>query len=173
MIKGKRIILRAVEEEHLSKLLLWRNMYLPYFREYRVMGIEDQRRWWRDKILNDDSWQYFVACDQATVVGAVGLTYIHPIYQTAEFAITVGERYRGNGYGSDMLKTIIKHGFESLNLNRIWCEVYDNNEAIGLYRKIGFKDEGTLRQHVYKDGKYLDAHVLGMLREDYKWRNWK
>ena len=66
-----------------------------------------------------------------------------------------------------MLETLIKYGFEELNLNRIWCEVYSNNDSIHLYRKIGFKDEGILRQHVFKNGEYLDSYVLGMLKTEY------
>ena len=41
------------------------------------------------------------------------------------------------------------------------------DDAIDIYRHIGFKDEGILRQTVFKNGTYLDTHVLGMLRSDY------
>jgi RimJ/RimL family protein N-acetyltransferase len=102
------------------------------------------------------------------IIGSIGLTYIHPIYKSAEFSITIGHKdYRGGGYGSDALRTIIKYGFEQLNLNRIWCEVYSNNDAIDIYRHIGFKDEGILRQTVFKNSEYLDSYVLGMLKSDY------
>ena len=172
MIIGKKIRLVGVEEEHLKTLMGWRNdpKFRQYYREYRVLTLEDKYKWWKDKILNDNTWQFFVVkpIDKDIVIGSIGLTYIHPIYKTAEFSITIGhENYRGGGYGSDALRTIVKHGFEQLNLNRIWCEVYSNNDAIGVYRHIGFKDEGTQRQTVFKNGEYLDSHLLGMLRSDY------
>jgi RimJ/RimL family protein N-acetyltransferase len=132
--------------------------------------LEDKYKWWNDKILNDDSWQFFVVkpLDKDMIIGSIGLTYIHPIYKSAEFSITIGHKdYRGGGYGSDALRTIIKYGFEQLNLNRIWCEVYSNNDAIDIYRHIGFKDEGILRQTVFKNSEYLDSYVLGMLKSDY------
>ena len=47
-------------------------------------------------------------------------------------------------------------------------DFYSNNDSIHLYRKIGFKDEGILRNHVYKNGEYLDSYVLGMLKKEYK-----
>ena len=172
MIVGKKVILSGVEEHHLPILLKWRNdpNFRKYYREYRVLTMQDKYKWWNDKILNDNSWQFFVIkpIGEDKVIGSVGLTYIHPIYKSAEFSITIGhEKYRNGGYGSDSLRAIIKYGFEQLNLNRIWCEVYSNNKAIDVYRHIGFKDEGKLRQAVYKDGEYLDSYILGMLREDY------
>ena len=66
------------------------------------------------------------------------------------------------------MRTLIKYGFEDLNLNRIWCEVYSNNDAIDVYRHIGFKDEGILRQTYFNEGKYWDSHLMGMLREEYE-----
>jgi RimJ/RimL family protein N-acetyltransferase len=69
-----------------------------------------------------------------------------------------------------MLLTLIDYGFNQLNLNKIWCEVYSNNSSIHLYRKIGFQDEGLLKQQVFKDGNYLDSHLLGMLRSEYMQR---
>ena len=171
MIIGKKVILDIPEEKHLSKMLEWRNdpEFRQYYREYRVLSYENQLKWWKDKILNDDTWQYFVfkPIDEDEIAGVIGLTYIHPVYKTAEFAICVDKNCRNNGYGSDALRTIIKYGFEQLNLNRIWCEVYSNNKAVDVYRHIGFKDEGILRQTVFKNGEYLDSYVLGMLKSDY------
>ena len=66
-----------------------------------------------------------------------------------------------------MLRTIMKYGFNDLNLNRIWCEVYSNNAAIDIYEKVGFVREGTLRQNVFKDGEYLDSTILSILKHEY------
>ena len=62
-------------------------------------------------MLNDDTWQYFVFRPKGEneIAGVIGLTYIHPAYRTAEFAICVDEDYRNNGYGSDALRTVIKY----------------------------------------------------------------
>ena len=161
MLVGKKTVLERPKKEHLDKLLEWRNNpeFRQYYREYREISIEQQTKYWEEKMLGDDSIEYFVIkpTNENIIIGVVGLTYIHRIYRTAEFAITVGHgEYRGGGYGSDALRTVIKYGFEQLNLNRIWCEVYSNNKAIDVYRHIGFKDEGILRQTVFKNGEYLD-----------------
>ena len=76
-------------------------------------------------------------------------------------------KYRGKGFGSDALRQLCRYGFEYLNLNRIWCEVYSNNASLDMYRHIGFKDEGILRENYYSEGKYWDSHILSMLKRDY------
>jgi len=178
MIEGKKIILKVPEENNLEKMLMWRNKSenIQYYREYRYLTMQNQKEWFKNKIVNDDTWQYFCVFPKDKpdlLIGIVGLIYIHPVYKTAEFAITLGDKsYKGKGYGKDMLKTIIRHGFNNLNLNRIWCEVYSNNAAIDLYRNIGFKDEGMMRQTVFKNGSYHDSYILGMLKQDYEKTNW-
>jgi putative acetyltransferase len=52
-----------------------------------------------------------------------------------------------------------------LNLTRLELEVYTDNEAaIRLYERFGFEVEGTLRQHAFRDGQYVDSHMMGRLR---------
>ena len=45
--------------------------------------------------------------------------------------------------------------------------IYSNNDALDIYRHIGFQQEGILRQPYYNEGEYWDSCILGMLKEDY------
>jgi len=48
---------------------------------------------------------------------------------------------------------MLRHGFNELNLNRIYLRVYETNlRGIRSYEKAGFKLEGRLRQDRFKDG---------------------
>ena len=52
-----------------------------------------------------------------------------------------------------------------LNLSRLDLRVYvDNAPAIALYEKFGFEVEGTHRRFAFRDGEYVDAHVMARLR---------
>jgi len=52
-----------------------------------------------------------------------------------------------------------------LNLTRLDLRVYvDNEPAIALYNKFGFEIEGTHRLFAYRNGEYVDAHVMARLR---------
>jgi len=66
------------------------------------------------------------------------------------------------------MRTMSRYGFEELNLNRIWLRVYDTNpRARKAYEKAGFVYEGTLRQAEYKHGRYIDVHVMSILKSDW------
>ena len=57
MIIGKRIGLRALEQEDLSLLRDWRNRehYRMYFREYRELNLDNQRQWFEKQVVNNDN----------------------------------------------------------------------------------------------------------------------
>ena len=171
MLTSDKIILKKVEKEDLETLRNWRNepSLRKYFREHKDISKTDQENWYQNKVLNDPNQYNFSIFADDKLIGHCGLYYINWISRSAEFGIYLGDfNYRNGGYGSDALKTLIKYGFEDLNLNRIWCEVYKNNEALDIYKHLGFKYEGTLRSTYYNEGQYWDSDILGMLKKEYE-----
>ncbi len=88
----------------------------------------------------------------------------------AELAIVIGEKdYWSKGYGSQMMHTLLEYGFEGLNLERLYLHVFSFNErAIKFYEKFNFKHEGTLRNMLYRDGKYHDLLAYGLMRDEWQ-----
>ena len=122
-------------------------------------------------MLNDSSQINFEIRDLKSdqLIGHCGLYYIDWIHRHAEFGIYVGDLdFRSGGYGSDALRALLKYGFNDINLNKIWCEVFSNNTALEVYKHIGFKYEGKLRDHYYNEGKYWDSHMLSMLKKEFE-----
>ena len=172
MVKGNKIHLTKVERENIEQLREWRNNpeLRRYFREYRELNKDNQINWYENKVLGDSNQYNFEVRTNTDnkLIGHCGLYYINWISRTGEFGIYIGDKdYRNGGYGSDALRTLIRYGFEDLNLNRIWCEVYDNNAALDVYKHIGFIYEGKIRENYYNEGKYFDSHILGMLKKEY------
>jgi len=57
-----------------------------------------------------------------------------------------------------------------MNINKIKLDVYSFNiRAIKCYEKLGFKQEGTLRKEIFREGKYHDILVYGMFRDEFKY----
>jgi RimJ/RimL family protein N-acetyltransferase len=82
----------------------------------------------------------------------------------------IGEKSLWNmGYGTEVMRLMLKHGFNTLNLNRIALEVYENNpRAIRSYEKAGFFLEGRKRQGMYKNGRYIDIFLMSVLRSEWQ-----
>ena len=64
---------------------------------------------------------------------------------------------------------VVRYAFETLNLNRVWLHVYEDNKgAIRAYEKVGFKTEGVLRQDSFRRGRYGNTVMMGILEADLK-----
>lgn len=111
----------------------------------------------------------FAACRQAdgALVGAVGLILDHT-HGHAELGYWIGRPYWSLGYASEAAGAVVGWGFHHFALHRIHAAHFPANEASGrVLRKIGMGYEGQLREHVCKDGEYLDLECYGILRADW------
>lgn len=113
-----------------------------------------------------------VTRDDGRHIGNIALERIHPIYRSAEFAILIGERSAwGKGYASEAAELLCTHGFRAMNLHRIFCGTFaDNERMIGLAARLGMREEGRRRQAAFKAGRYVDVIEFGVLRDEFERR---
>jgi RimJ/RimL family protein N-acetyltransferase len=103
------------------------------------------------------------------MVGTAGLYGIAWQARNAEFRIFLGDRSAWNGgLGSEAAALMVQYAFDRLNLNKVWLGVNEENKgAIKSYENAGFALEGTLREEVYRNGRYYDALRMSLLRADW------
>ena len=173
MLKGDKIYLRSFQLEDKERTIKWKNdmairkmaMYHPYpiTKELEADLF--------DNILHDESNKhiYFAICEKESdkMVGFISLRNINWVNRNCEFGIIIGkENARGKGFGKEATKLIIDYAFKYLNLHKISLNVLEENKpAINLYKNLGFKEEGILKEHFYWDGKYYGVIIMGLLRE--------
>ncbi len=69
----------------------------------------------------------------------------------------------------EALRAVITSGFERMRLNRIDALVYiENDRSTQLLRRLGFKQEGVLRDFFYLDGKFYDHYLFALLQREWK-----
>lgn len=105
-----------------------------------------------------------------THVGNISLQSIDWIARSAELAILIGEKdFWGKGIGREASALLITHGFDQLDLNRIWMGTMEENAGmLKIAEKLGFLREGVLREANYKNGAFSNGIILGLLRSDFK-----
>ena len=98
-------------------------------------------------------------------VGTLGLHRIDWINRSAEFGMVVGESSaRGRGIGKEATWLMCHHGFDRLNLHRIWLGVMASHGAvIRVMSGVGFREEARLREAVWREGQWEDNLIMGML----------
>jgi [ribosomal protein S5]-alanine N-acetyltransferase len=121
---------------------------------------------------NDSLILAIVLRDGDRHIGNIALDSINRVYRTAEFSIIIGDRSAwGSGYSKEAARLLCDHGFAAMNLNRIGCGTFEDNEPMKKLAKfLGMKEEGRRRQAVFKRGRYLDIIEFGVLRSEYESR---
>jgi len=191
MIYGERVRFRGAEWDDLPTFVKWINdpevkegisIYWPYshaeekgwFEEMlkhphdeHVMVVEIRTQGEREGLLvselnsqEAEGWK---------TIGSCGFFAIDGRNRSAEFGINIGEKaYWNQGYGTETVRLLVKHGFQTLNLHRIYLRVFETNpRAIRAYEKAGFTLEGRQRQAEFRNGKYIDVLVMSILREEF------
>ena len=169
MLKGDLVTLRAVEAGDHPALAAYANDL-----QVELLGGGDPptprslasiESFWTDRAGDRGCVDFAIAVGDK-LIGQCGLAQHDPVAQTAELAITIGEReYWGRGYGRDAMRVLIDYGFRIRNLRKIWLRVQANNaRAIRSYESVGFIEEGRQRAQVWSDGEYLDLVYMGLIK---------
>jgi RimJ/RimL family protein N-acetyltransferase len=104
-----------------------------------------------------------------SLVGFAALLGIEWNNRTGMLAMGIVDRAsRRKGYGADALRLLLRYAFEEVNLDRVGLDVISyNDDAIRLYQRAGFVQEGLVRRCVLRGGKHHDRVLMGMLREEW------
>jgi [ribosomal protein S5]-alanine N-acetyltransferase len=104
------------------------------------------------------------------VIGCVGLRP-KPHKRSAEIGYWVGVPYWSHGYMTEAVRHVIQYAFDVMELNRIYATYLVSNPASGrVMQKAGMTHEGTMRQHVQKNGVFHDVAYYSILRSEYNQR---
>lgn len=102
--------------------------------------------------------------------GIIEIRDLDKEHSLAEISFWLAVEAWGKGYMSEALPPLLRFGFETLSLNRLYAYHMARNSASGkVLRKNGFRQEGLLRQRVRKWGVFEDVVLLAIIRED--WQN--
>lgn len=173
---GKRIMLREYRSDDLEPMRQWVNdadivCHLSDIFLY-PHPLQASEQFLDDMLEGSSDSRGFVIADPVTeaYIGQVNLDRIDWKNRVGTIGIVIGDVHQlGKGYGTEALRLLVNFAFLEMNLNRLELEVYDFNErACRSYRSCGFQEEGRLREKQYKNGRYVDVIVMGLLRSDWE-----
>jgi len=174
MLEGRHVRLRAIEREDLPLLhelfdddleLLARSEDAP---PRPVSLAEREQRF--DELLEEQDRRVmrFVIELGDELVGECQLHFIDHYRRSCQLGIVLGREYWAKGLGQDAVRTLVDFAFRDLGMRKVGLEVLaDDERAVGAYRKVGFVEEGRLRDHSWFEGAFHDALVMGILRDEW------
>lgn len=121
-----------------------------------------------DKHIHDQSERRFIAESGSVRVGLVELVEINHIHRRAEFQIIIAPTHQGKGFATQATRLAMDYAFTVLNLYKLFLIVdIENERAVKVYSKLGFREEGRLRHEFFVDGEYRDVLRMAMFQPDY------
>jgi RimJ/RimL family protein N-acetyltransferase len=107
-----------------------------------------------------------------SLVGAAELRSIDTVHSHAELSFWIGVNWWGQGFATEVVHALVRHGFDQLHLNRILAYHMVRNPASGqVLKKAGLQQEGLLRQCVKKWSQFEDVVLMAVLHDDWRSQN--
>lgn len=152
--------------------------YISWFEDQEVTSFNSHGKYFKNHLyfqdyfdnLNSETQVVWAICHKADGhIGNICLQGISWINRHADFGMLIGDKRhwrRGVGYLS--MRKLLRHGFDKLNLRRIWCSTPETNLGMcSLAHKIGMIEEGRLREHQFLDGKWIDVIQFGIFKREF------
>ncbi len=168
-LKGKNILLRAMEPEDVDILYSWENdtgvwhisnTVVPFSRhivEQYVFSIQD--------IYTAKQLRLMIEVDKKPI-GCIDIFDFDPNNKKAGIGILIADTMRNKGYASDALETLIKYCFNTLQLHQLYCSILTDNEvSLKLFAKHGFTVCGTRRDWVIVNNEWKDECFLQLIKQ--------
>ncbi|WP_346887105.1 UDP-4-amino-4,6-dideoxy-N-acetyl-beta-L-altrosamine N-acetyltransferase [Clostridium sp. UBA1056] len=166
--------LSKVNKADLELIMTWRMKpeVTRYMYTDPVLTMETQLKWFYST-QDNDSVKYWIIKFDGVKIGLINICDIDYKNKRCSWAYYIGDTsFRGRGIATLLECNIYDYVFDDLNLNKLCCEVFTSNEkVISIHEKFGSVVEGTLKQHIYKNGDFFDIVTMGITRD--KWENIK
>ena len=124
---------------------------------------------WREMPSPGTRWGIEVA-GKSGLIGTCGLFGWNRSWRKCTLGYELSREVEGQGYMSEALRVVIAWGWSQMSLNRIEAQVHpENASSVSLLRRLGFVQEGRLRQVGYWGGSFHDLYQYSLLKQD--WSN--
>jgi len=170
-LEGENTDLRTVEEEDLE--FLRNGVNHPDVRVYmgnrEPQNLVTEEKFFEDIICGDGV--HLMICDKnGEEQGIISLIPEgHKAENMAEMGIWIHPDYHGNGHGTEASKMLMEYGFDQLNYHRVYARAYEGNKpSQKIWKRLGFENEGKLRDHTYTQGEYKNVIYYGILNGEHE-----
>jgi [ribosomal protein S5]-alanine N-acetyltransferase len=113
------------------------------------------------------NFQWLVRCD-GELVGNVSLQGINRSMLTGEIGYGVAATARGRGISTSAIKELTKRIFAQTPLRKLIAYVHeDNAPSRKALARVGYREEGLLREHYLINGKPVNEIIYGILKHEF------
>ena len=173
-LETERLILRSLTMDDLE--FAFQHFGDPMINRYLLDGEPVTRREQAVELINfyleptSDTYNRWgiVLKEEGVLVGTCGFHKWERRYFRAEIGYDLGHAYWGQGIMSEALREALSFGFDHMELNRVDALVYpENTLSIRILERLGFRQEGVLRDYFYAGGEFYDHLLFSLLKREW------
>ncbi|MFF4354969.1 GNAT family N-acetyltransferase [Streptomyces sp. NPDC001530] len=170
---GKQVRLRGIEPDDWSA-------FMRFAEDEERLGdllnpprsAEGFRAWAKEQSVAKPDGDCFglaiQAIDTGKIVGAIGSHHADPRAGWFEYGVTMCAGHRRKGYATEAVVMLLSFMFAERRYHKCEARIFAHNEAsLALQRRLGFIEEGRLRDHVFFAGRHHDLVMMGMLADEF------
>lgn len=130
-----------------------------------------EKKWIEEAIFDSNNIRLAVCLkENGRYIGNVSITNVNKANRSGESNIFIGDHSCwGKGIGTDAYRLLLEYAFNERGFHRIEARVLETNaSSLKMHEKCGFKIEGTLRESVFKNGRWQDQVVLSIIENEFR-----
>ena len=121
------------------------------------------------KSIEGDSYFFVIANKEGEKVGMIHAKDCDQKNGNFSYGVGILEGQRQRGYASAAIQMVLRYYFQELRYHKAQVSIYEFNEAsIHLHRKLGFQEEGRLREMIYGGNAFHDVLKFGLLKREFE-----
>lgn len=168
---GKLVVIRQAEINDAEQLLQCIKIYIPQsdfipkLEQEIKLTLQQEKDWINSFLINDNSL-LLVAEYENQIIGNIDLTGSQRkiMEHTAVIGMGMFKDWRNSGLGTELLFATIDWAKQNKILELIWLQVYTENKlGLHLYRKMGFEENGIIKNYFKRDNQYFDNLTMSMV----------
>ena len=173
-LETERLSLLPIRHAHAGDLFkLFGDPRVTQYYNIITLTREDEAQkyidWFQSRFTEKTGIRWGIALKgHDNIIGTVGFNSFTQQHR-ANIGYDLQASFWHKGYMTEALRSIIIYGFQELGINRIEAEVMQGNSASErVLRKLGFKNEGVLRDWMYWNSEYYDMTMFSLLASDFR-----
>lgn len=170
------LVLHLLDHQHAETLYQLVKANRQHLREWlpwvdHMRSVDDFKKYInssKQRYANHTEMGYVIMADNE-MVGRIGLYNIDVFNKNASIGYWLGKEWEGKGIITRSCKAVIDEGFKRLKLNRIEIRAaLENFKSQAIPQRLGFKQEGIIRQGEFVNNQFVDLYVYSMLKEEWE-----
>lgn len=167
-----KYLIRNLTKDDVDSLVKYANDYDVFINlrdSFPFPYTKNNAEQWINFVINNKSLLYFAIADQKELIGGIGAVPFDDVHRfSAEVGFWLGKPFWNLGIATKALGVFCKYLFDSYNFNRLTANVFEGNEASRkVLEKNRFVLEGRQRKSVFKENKFIDHYIYGLLKEEF------